>query len=150
MPRPTSALTALALTLLLVACGDDGPTGPGSNDGGDGGDPSGPTVKADPSFANDIFEVFTRNGCTASGCHGTGEGGLTMTSAATAYAHLVNITSPASGEVRVIPGNANDSYLVKKLEGRQSVGVRMPVGGQLNTTDLQNIKNWIDQGAKNN
>ena len=74
-----------------------------------------------------------------------------MTTAAVAYANLVNVTSPNSGETRVIPGNANDSYMIKKLEGRQSVGDRMPLGSSpLSTTDLQNIKNWINQGAKNN
>ena len=73
-----------------------------------------------------------------------------MSSASGAYAALVNVASPATGEVRVIPGNANDSYLVKKLEGRQNAGVRMPVGGQLSDTDLTNVKNWINQGAKNN
>ena len=59
--------------------------------------------------------------------------------------------SVASGEVLVIPSNANDSYLVKKLEGRQSVGARMPLGGEaLDNIDLSNVKNWINQGAKNN
>ena len=74
-----------------------------------------------------------------------------MSSASTTYNNLVNVASPNSGEVRVIPGNATDSYLVKKLEGRQSIGVRMPNGqSALDQTDLTNIKNWINQGANNN
>jgi hypothetical protein len=73
-----------------------------------------------------------------------------MTSASGAYSNLVNVASPATGEIRVIPGNANDSYLVKKLEGRQSAGDRMPQGGTIDATDLANVKNWINQGAKNN
>jgi hypothetical protein len=48
-------------------------------------------------------------------------------------------------------GDPDDSYLVKKLEGRQSVGARMPLNGAaLDNTDLSNIRNWISQGAKNN
>lgn len=158
MHRPTSASLALAFVVSLAACGGGGggPTDPGGGGGGGGGaggggGSSGPVIKTDPSFTADIMEVFNRRGCTESSCHGGGQGGLTMSSASTAYANLVNVTSPNSGEVRVIPGNAADSYLVKKLEGRQSVGDRMPQGGgMLDETDLTNIKNWINQGAKNN
>ena len=153
MSRSASVVTALALSLALAACGGDSPTDlAGSNNGNNnGGENTGPTVKTDPSFANDVFDVFTRNGCTAGGCHGTGQGGLTMTSAGNAYTNLVNVPSPTTGEIRVVPGNANDSYLVKKLEGRASAGARMPFGGSpLDATDLQNVKNWINQGAKNN
>ena len=152
MRTSSSAFATLFLTVFFVACsGGDSPTEPGgNNNGGNTGGTTGPTVKADPSFASDIWEALGRNGCTASGCHGTGQGGLTLASTAGAYGNLVNIASPTTGEIRVIPGNASDSYLVKKLEGRQSAGVRMPVGGQLDATDLTNIKNWINQGAKNN
>jgi hypothetical protein len=136
----------IALAFALGACGADS-TGPVQ--GGGGGDGGG--VKADPSFANDVFPVFTRYGCTAGGCHGTGQGELTMTSATTAYGNLVGVPSSETGELRVIAGNAEDSYLVQKLEGRATVGARMPFGGQqLTATDLQNIKNWINQGARNN
>jgi hypothetical protein len=142
MSRTTSALFLVMLTVLLAACGGDSPTDP---------DPDGRTVKDDPSFATDVMEIFARRGCTASTCHGGGQGGLTITSAATARANLVNVPSPTTGEVRVIPGNADDSYLVKKLEGRASAGERMPLGGNpLDQTDLQNIKNWINRGAQNN
>lgn len=140
MTTSRHSIAALALALFLVACGD--PMDPGSG----GGMP-----KADPSFTTDVFEVFTRNGCTAGACHGGGQGGLTMTSATDAHANLVNVPSPATGELRVIPGNADASYLVKKLEGRASAGGRMPLGGSpLGATDLQNIRNWITRGAKNN
>lgn len=149
-----SMLTTLAFVLLLSACGGDGPTGVGNDGGNNGGNNGGdttPTVKDDPSFQSDIFPIFTSASCTASGCHGSGQGGLTMTSSSVAYGNLVNVASPTSGEIRVIPGNSGDSYLVKKLEGTAAFGVRMPFGGApLSSTDLQNIKNWIDQGAKNN
>ncbi len=76
--------------------------------------------------------------------------GLNLQSGAS-YASLVNVTATREPIVRVIPGNADASYLVVKLEGRQSVGSRMPLGGQpLSQTDLTNIKNWINRGAQNN
>jgi hypothetical protein len=63
----------------------------------------------------------------------------------------VNVGSNQVSALRVIPGNANDSYLIVKVEGRQSVGQRMPIGGSpLDNIDLTNLKNWISQGAKNN
>lgn len=78
---------------------------------------------------------------------------MTLSStAATSYANLVNVSS--TGEptlVRVLPNDANNSYLVIKLEGRQSSGGRMPLGGaRLSAADLADIKNWINAGAQNN
>jgi hypothetical protein len=153
--RPSLSVLSVPLStaalILLAACGggDGGPMDPGGDPGGSNGETR--TVKADPSFANDIWEILTRRGCSSGTCHGGGQGDLTMTSASGAYAALVDVTSMASGETLVIPGNADDSYLVKKLEGRQSVGARMPLNGAaLDNTDLSNIRNWISQGAKNN
>jgi hypothetical protein len=145
MKLARSILTVLVPSLLLVACGGDDPMQPENNPPEDTR-----VIKDNPSFANDVMEIFNRRGCTAGNCHGGGQGGLTLTSAATSYSNLVNVASPNSGEIRVIPNNANDSYLVKKLEGRQSVGQQMPIGGSMDNIDLSNIKNWINQGAQNN
>ena len=52
---------------------------------------------------------------------------------------------------RVLPGDAENSYLVIKLEGRQLVGLQMPLDADpLDEIDLTNIKNWINNGAPNN
>jgi hypothetical protein len=140
-------LPVLALGLFLAACGDDGPTEPVVDDPVETR-----VIKDSPSFASDIQEIFARRGCAAGSCHGSGAGSLTLTSsAAVSYGNLVNIASTGTAEILVIPGNANDSYLVKKLEGRQSAGAQMPRGGAaLDNIDLSNIKNWINQGAQNN
>jgi hypothetical protein len=64
---------------------------------------------------------------------------------------LVNVPSDGTGEILVIPSNATGSYLTKKLDGSQGAGSRMPLGGAaLDETDMKNIENWINQGAKNN
>ncbi|MBM3311568.1 MAG: hypothetical protein FJY80_08680 [Candidatus Aminicenantes bacterium] len=114
---------------------------------------SGPsdTPKDDPSFTADIQAIFTSS-CALSSCHSGGApaGGLSL-AAGQSYASLVNVAS--SGEpnrIRVIPNDATNSYLVVKLEGRQTIGTKMPQGGSLSATALQNIKNWINKGAKNN
>ena len=50
--------------------------------------------------------------------------------------------------LRVDPGNPDDSYVVVKLEGRQSVGARMPLNAPpLDDIDLTNIRNWIAADA---
>ena len=132
----------LALGLFLAGCGS--PTDPADTR----------TIKANPSFSTDILEIFSRRGCTASNCHGNGAGELTLTSSpATSYGNLVGVTSPTSGEVRVIVNDAANSYLVKKLEGTQGFGngLSMPLSAsQLDNIDLTNIKNWINTGAINN
>jgi hypothetical protein len=148
-----SILSIATLGLFLAACGgSDSPTDPGGNNNDDGGTGSGARViKDDPSFASDIFEIFQRRGCTASGCHGSSAGGLELSSSNGSYAALVGVSSSATGEVFVIASDAANSYLVKKLEGTAAAGQRMPLGGEaLDNIDLTNIKNWINQGAKNN
>jgi hypothetical protein len=109
------------------------------------------TVKDDPSYANDIQEIFERRGCTNAACHGAAaSAGLNLQSGVS-YSNLVNVMATSESVVRVIPNNADGSYLVIKLEGRQTVGARMPLGGQpLDETDITNIRNWITQGANNN
>jgi len=151
MKRLSSVLTTV-VTVLLVACGgSDGPTDPGGNNG-DNGDGDTRQILTNPSFGQNITEIFVRRGCTGGGCHGEAtQNNLDLRSNA-AFANLVNVAAfGAPGETRVIPGDAENSYVVKKLEGRQTAGARMPLGGTpLDNIDLTNIRNWIDQGAANN
>lgn len=113
---------------------------------------SGPsdTPKDDPSFAADIQPIFTSS-CALSSCHaGAAAGGLNLASGQS-YNNLVNVASTGEpNRIRVVPNDATNSYLVVKLEGRQTVGSKMPLGGSLSATALQNIKNWVNKGAKNN
>jgi hypothetical protein len=151
MKRFHMSVLALLLIAAFAACSDSG-TGPEDNpsDGGRNGGEARQIV-ADPSFASVVQEIFNRRGCASGSCHGSaGSAGLSLTSG-TSYANLVNITATQADIPRVIPGDANGSYLVIKLEGRQTVGARMPLGGAaLDNIDLSNIKNWINQGGKNN
>ena len=141
--------TALAVAFLVSACGGDGPTDPNGEGNGNGG---GAVLLDDPSFQANINPIFTGNGCTASNCHGGGRAGLTLTSDASAnYGNLVNVSATSESFLRVKPGDAQNSYLVIKLEGRQIVGERMPLAGCcLSPIDIGNIRNWIDDGAPQN
>lgn len=107
-------------------------------------------AKANPLFAADIQPIFTAS-CATSGCHaGAGAAGLVL-SAGQSYAAIVSVNSTQEpARMRVSPGDAANSYLVVKLENRQTVGGRMPPSGPLAAASIQNIKNWINQGAINN
>jgi hypothetical protein len=145
--------TALASAVFLVACGGDSgtdPSGGGSGGGGGGGGDS-RVILSDPSFGTNIQEIFERRGCAGSACHGAARQAGMDLRAGSSYANLVNVQATSEAKIRVIPNDAQNSYIVIKLEGRQSVGERMPRGATaLDNIDLTNIRNWIDRGAANN
>jgi hypothetical protein len=150
MSRIVFRTLPVVAALALAGCGDGG-TGPGdnSNNGGNGGSPR--VIVADPSFATVIQEIFNRRGCASGSCHGSAQAAGLNLSSGSSYANLVNVAATQSAAARVIPGDADGSYLIVKVEGRQTVGQRMPLGGSaLDNIDLTNLKNWISQGAKNN
>jgi hypothetical protein len=92
-----------------------------------------------------------------SGCH-TGGGGslpssMNLSSAAATYAAIVGVASTQQPSVqRVNPGNPDNSYLVRKIEGTPGItGSRMPLGGApLDATLIANVRAWITAGAQNN
>lgn len=100
-------------------------------------------------------EVFSA--CT--GCHnGTAAAGGPLPAsmnlnAGSTYASLVNVASRQQPTLqRVLPGNADNSYLVRKLEGTAGIsGVRMPFGGPyFDAATITRLKAWINAGAPNN
>jgi hypothetical protein len=109
-----------------------------------------PSIKDDPSFSSDIQSIFNNN-CISSGCHNAGAAGGMVLLQGQSYTNLVNVASTQEpGKTRVIPNDSANSYIVIKLEGRQTSGNRMPSGGSLDSNSIQNIKNWVDKGAKDN
>ncbi len=136
----TGFFAIIMIFIFMANCRKDSqnPTEPNSN------------VKDDPSFVADIQPLFSGN-CLVAGCHDVvASGGLDLT-VGKAYMHLVNIASTQDkGKTRVLPGDATKSYLVVKLEGKQSFGSKMPPSGGLSLESIQLIKNWINKGAKNN
>ena len=122
-------------------------------------DVAGPTPNLQPSFASIQREIFStqdssgRLACTQ--CHTaagrTPSAGLNL--AEGAYQALVGQPSRArAGAVFVVPGDPENSYLVKKLEGTPDiVGVRMPRGAGpfLTAGQMSILRRWIALGAKN-
>jgi hypothetical protein len=122
---------------------------------------SGPTPSLEPTFASiqrDIFESTDSAGRTAcTVCHTstgrTPSGGMNLNHDV-AYEQLLNVAVRGKpGAIRVVPGDADSSYLVQKLEGSSAIlGRRMPNNGPPYLTDGQIliIRRWVAIGAPRN
>jgi hypothetical protein len=101
-----------------------------------------PDTPATVGFHEDILPIFTKYGCASIDCHG---GSFPQSDyPLTGYATVFGPGKEAAerGTCDVLPGDAQNSYLVKKVEGRAEVGARMPLGGDpIAPQDLQTIRN---------
>lgn len=124
-------------------------------------DLTGPTPNLTPTFTSIQREIFStqdssgRLACTQ--CH-TNVGrnpaaGLNLVDGASFAALVGRPSVQKPGETFVIPGDPDNSYLVKKLEGTVGiVGLRMPRnnGPFLEPGQMLVIRRWIKEGAANN
>ncbi len=117
------------------SCKGTAPTGPG-------GSPSTIIFPANGvSYAAQVQPLFDQ-ACNASGCHasGTQTNALVLTSYGGAVLTLAGV---------VVSGKPDASTLVLRIQG--SVGARMPPGSYpLNQNQINGIRTWIAEGAKNN
>ena len=119
---------------------------------GQGLDANGQPIPINPPSASQFQEiqdtVFTPI-CTQ--CHiGAGAPHGLRLDAANSYALLVNVNSDEVPALkRVNPGNADQSYLVQKIQGSAGiVGSRMPLGqAPLPQDRIDLIRSWIAAGA---
>ncbi|MEX2124743.1 MAG: Ig-like domain-containing protein [Woeseia sp.] len=139
------------LLALMLAAGIAAGCGGGSGDGADNGAPPEPPPPSSfgPNFSEIQDQVFTPT-CAVSGCH-TGAGapeGLRLDEA-NSFGMLVDVASSQVPSIlRVAPGDPDNSYLIQKLEGTASVGVRMPESGPpLPQASIDVIRQWIIDGA---
>ncbi len=100
-------------------------------------------------FDRQIQPIFTMN-CALSGCHlGPGAAASQDLSEGQAYDALVEVASRSTlGFTRVIPGNPEESLLVRKMEGDDGVGLPMPPNGMIVAQQFADlVRLWIAQGA---
>jgi hypothetical protein len=105
------------------------------------------------TFSHVYDNVFV--GCRRM-CHSEGLVGLDMSTRQSAYRTLVD--QPANpkaqcadlGKKRVQPGAPDDSLLFLKLNAHAPCGQQMPPGGQLPMELRDEVKKWIEDGAKDN
>lgn len=133
------------LVLLLSACSDSGMT---SNDNGNDDMPpaenGGDEIGSEPVFTN-VQAIFEQN-CAS--CHiGESTSGVRLDS----YTNVIESVGNQYGVSVVQPENADGSPLVNKVEENPDFGSRMPQGGPfLSQERIDQIRDWIDQGAENN
>jgi hypothetical protein len=145
MTKYIFALTALGI--VMSGCSSNSGYGTSSN-------PVAPSDTAAVSFVSSVQPIFTAN-CTNSSCHGgtNPQQGQNLT-AGQAYSNIVNVTShEVPAYLRIKPFSSDSSYLYMKITGDPRIAggtVKMPKGGSLSPAQIQIIKSWIDQGAKNN
>ena len=148
--RTLLLLAAFLFTTTLAACGEDPPVAPSTTPT----TPTTPTGGGDtlmPTLSSIQAMVFTPT-CVAH--HGAADEQADLNlEDGMSHAGLVNM---ASGQIPtlnlVAPNDAENSYLIHKLEGRAGiVGDRMPSSAQALTTEqIDVIKGWINDGAQNN
>jgi mono/diheme cytochrome c family protein len=135
MVRP-GALIGLVILPALFGCKD-------TNAPGNGDSPSNVVFPArDVSYSVQVQQVFNQ-ACNYGGCHDDGahQSALRLTQ----YGYAV-LTIPGV----VVAGKPDESTLIFRIEGR--VGVRMPPPptNALNQNQINGIRTWIAEGAKNN
>ena len=110
--------------------------------------PPAPGEQIDTAYFNtEVLPIFTQHCWT---CHPT-MGGLDL-GATEAYNNLVNVVSVGHAPaVRIVPGDPAASVLWHKVSGSPNYGLNMPPNGTtLSAEELQQIFDWILQGALNN
>lgn len=93
------------------------------------------TSPSQVSFRQDVLPILQKN-CAF--CHGT-MGGLDLKD------HKALMTT-GNNKPQVVPGKPQESLLVKRMEQKPV----MPPSGALPESDLDKIKQWIVEGAKDN
>jgi mono/diheme cytochrome c family protein len=94
----------------------------------------GSTTSADASAQ---VKLILTNNCAT--CHGPANGVVG------GFADVTDLSGLIS-QNQIIPNNANNSVLFQSLTGANGTTL-MPVGMALNSSDIQVIRDWINQGA---
>ena len=136
----------MAGTFGSLSCVGDGI---GLNEFGDPLDPLVVSIPLEPTLESIQMNIFSA-GCAVK-CHRlpTPKKDLNL-EAGEAYENLVNVPSvgiPAM--MRVLPGDADNSYIIWKLEGREGIrNKQMPLNlPALPSDQIDSIKTWINEGA---
>ena len=112
----------------------------------------GPCTGVTGTFDQIQKQIFTPR-CALPTCHAAAQAPHNLSlQPASSYANLVNVVSEESndGLERVLPGDADNSFLVHKLRGTLELGEgeRMPRGGPyLDSAAIQLVTDWVTGGA---
>jgi mono/diheme cytochrome c family protein len=123
-----------------------------SGDGSEGGDFITTFEVAVPVATLDEIQasVFSAScaGCHSGPTSNNLPSGMNLSSADASFASLVGVASIQVPTLsRVAPNDPDLSYLVQKIEGTATQGQRMPIGGVLSQDQVDDIREWISNGA---
>ena len=132
----------ISITVLLNACKkDDGPTTS--------------AAAVEPKLSSIQANIIDVS-CATPSCHGTGAGGLVLTTG-NSFSQLINVPSQNDGAhtppfLRVKPRSPDSSFLIIKLTNPgTNQGVMMPrICTRLTDDNINAIRTWITNGAPNN
>lgn len=123
----------LGIVLGAVGCKDLGAEPPMTG--------AGPSVPVTVSFANHIIPIFQTYGCYQ--CHGGTNNLDTHT--------VAGLLQGGDHGPAIVAGNADASLIMQKTSLTPPFGDRMPQGAPSLPDNIRNtIRDWINQGAKNN
>ena len=91
--------------------------------------------------------------CATSNCHNSdARANLDLSNADLSFMELVGVTSVQQNNLLLVePFNADNSYLIHKLENDPGISfAQMPPAGLLDPAVIQEIRNWINNGADRN
>ena len=145
----TQGLIAICVSAILSGCGGGG-GGYNNNNTPPPASTTPPPATSMTLFQQVQTQVLTPN-CT--GCHvgANAPQGLRL-DAANSFAMLVNVASTEMPTLlRVKPGDPDNSWLVQKIDGRATIGGRMPLGrAALPQASIDLVRSWIAAGATMN
>lgn len=133
-----SAAMSIVLVLAVVACGQERQTGQGGKEG------------SEISFKKDVMPVIQKHCLPCHAEENSNPSELSLDS----YANLME---GGKHGVPVVAGKADESIIVKKIGSNPPFGDQMPLKkkknpnpDRLSDEEIQTIRTWINQGAKDN
>jgi hypothetical protein len=101
------------------------------------------------TLSGNVQPTFTARCANSEACHGGGRApDLLQGSTWDSTFRIPSGEDP--GKSYVTPFDGGGSYLLDKVLGIQSAGARMPLGTSLDAAQIDEIRNWILEGAANN
>ena len=148
----SSMTTIIVISMVISACGDS-PTAPADENHEDEHEHEHEETERPPGMLmptlSSIQSLVFNPSCVTH--HGLDDpaAGLNLAEGHS-FKNIVNVRSTQVMLDLVRPGDAENSYLVHKLEGREGIkGKQMPIGSSpLTAADIAVIKQWINNGAK--
>jgi hypothetical protein len=144
-------LALLALVVSLSGCAGNGKGLDANGNPIGSGDGGNLPVAFEPTFTNIQTNVFN-SVCIQCHIGAAAPQGLRLDNQ-NSYDALVNVLSSERGDLlRVKPGDPDNSYIIRKLEGGPEIaGAQMPLNlTPLSQETINAIRVWISQGAQRN